>query len=139
MSKLFILKIIPLKYINIVIINSIKKWSPLFTRLVQNHCYFLYHNLINYYFFLLQLWNKILFDKDRGVRSLSVQEEEEVGRLGLKLRKYMFTMRESICFCQMCHSSDKDMSYNPKLKRWDCVDCSKELEFSELCESATSS
>ena len=82
---------------------------------------------------------KLQLGKDGSLRSLSITEGEEISKLDVQLRKYMFSMRESICFCQMCHSSNKDMSYNPKLKRWDCVDCSKELEFSELCESATSS
>lgn len=76
---------------------------------------------------------KILFDEEGKIRSLTIKEEEEVLKLSLELRKYMFSMRESICSCQLCHSTDKDMSYNPKEKRWYCVDCSKELEnFSQI-------
>ena len=77
---------------------------------------------------------KLQLGDDGGLRSLSITEGEEISKLDVELRKYMFSMRGSICFCQMCHSSNKDMSYNPKLKRWDCVDCSRELE---LCESMT--
>jgi len=71
---------------------------------------------------------EILFDKDGKVQSLTIKEEEEAIKLALEYRKYLFSMRDSICFCQLCHSTDKDMSYVPKFKRWFCVDCSKELE-----------
>ncbi len=80
---------------------------------------------------------KILFDENRNVRLLTIREEEEVLKLSLELRKYMFSFRDSICFCQLCHSTDKDMSYSPRFRKWYCVDCSKALEFSEMCGCIT--
>ena len=71
---------------------------------------------------------KILFDKDGNAQTLTVKEERKAIKLSLEYRKYLFSMRDSICFCQLCHSTDKDMSYNPKFKQWFCVDCSKDLK-----------
>ncbi|MBD3215426.1 MAG: hypothetical protein GF311_22645 [Candidatus Lokiarchaeota archaeon] len=34
--------------------------------------------------------------------------------------------KESICVCPICGSREKDMTYNPELKEWDCVDCYQE-------------
>ncbi len=77
---------------------------------------------------------KLQINKDGSLRLLTVMEKGEVSKLDVELRKYMFFMRKSICFCRMCHSANKDMSYNLKFKEWYCVDCGGELELSELCE-----
>lgn len=71
---------------------------------------------------------KLRFDKDGKFRSLTSKEEGEILKLSLELRKYMFSMRNSICFCEFCNSTDKDMSYVPRFKQWFCVDCYKELK-----------
>ena len=82
---------------------------------------------------ILSRKRELQLDEDGNVRTLTSGEEEEVIKLSLKLRKYIFSMRNSILFCQLCHSTKKDMSYNPRENQWYCVDCSKELEFNRLC------
>ncbi len=71
---------------------------------------------------------EIRFDKNGRFRSLTTKEEEEINRLFRESRKYSASLRDSICFCECCLSTDKDMSYVPRFRRWFCVDCSKELE-----------
>lgn len=71
---------------------------------------------------------KIRFDKNGSLRSLTTKEKEKICRLSLEGRKYLFSMRESICFCELCHSTDRDMSYLPRFKQWYCVNCCKEIE-----------
>ena len=34
---------------------------------------------------------------------------------------------KSICYCEGCKQINKDMTYNPTLKRWYCVECSEEF------------
>ena len=70
----------------------------------------------------------IIYDKDRNFRDLKIKEKKEVDKLNLELRRYMSLMRDSICYCNTCQSKDKDMSYNPMLKRWYCTDCFKEFQ-----------
>ena len=36
-------------------------------------------------------------------------------------------MEKSICYCDICKSSEKDMTYNPHTKGWFCIDCYKDL------------
>ena len=70
----------------------------------------------------------IIYGKNRNFRELTSEEEKEVDKLNLELRKYMSLMRDSICYCDTCQSKDKDMSYNPMLKKWYCIDCFKEFQ-----------
>ncbi len=77
---------------------------------------------------------ELQLDEDGNVRALASKEEEEVIELSLELRGYIFSLRNSILFCQLCHSTNKDMSYNLKENQWYCIDCTNELEFSRVCE-----
>ena len=71
---------------------------------------------------------EISLDKDGKLRSLTTGELREASRLFRESSKYSTSLRDSICFCELCLSTDKDMSYIPRFRRWFCVDCSKELE-----------
>ena len=77
---------------------------------------------------------KLQLDEVGSLRLLTFAEEEEISKLNIELRGYMFAMRDSICFCRLCHSANKDMSYNLKFREWFCVDCNGELEFNESCD-----
>lgn len=70
---------------------------------------------------------RIVYDKHKSFRDLKDEEKEEVSSLNLELRKYMSLIRDSICYCNTCQSKEKDMSFNPMLKKWYCVDCFKEF------------
>ncbi len=37
-------------------------------------------------------------------------------------------LRASILLCPACFQSDKDMTYNPVLKTWYCIDCYAKLK-----------
>ncbi len=71
---------------------------------------------------------KILYDEIGRFHDLNDKENNEVQRLNLEFRDYVFLLRDSICFCQGCRAADKDMSYNPTLKKWYCIDCCKEFQ-----------
>ncbi|KKL09197.1 hypothetical protein LCGC14_2568270 [marine sediment metagenome] len=71
---------------------------------------------------------EIRFDKNGEFRSLTTGEQREANRLFREYSKYSTSRKDSICFCELCLSTDKDMSYIPRFKRWFCVDCSKDLE-----------
>ena len=71
---------------------------------------------------------EIRFDKNGEFRSLTAEEGKEVNRLFREYSNYSTYRKNSICFCELCLSTDKDMSYIPRFRRWFCVDCSKELE-----------
>ena len=71
---------------------------------------------------------EISLDKDGKLRSLTTEELREASRLFRESSNYSTYRKNSICFCELCLSTDKDMSYVPRFRRWFCVDCSKELE-----------
>lgn len=66
-------------------------------------------------------------DSNGNLRDLSTEEQRKVIDLCALSGHLSQKLTDSICFCGSCHAIDKDMTYNPTLKRWYCVDCFNEL------------
>ncbi len=66
-------------------------------------------------------------DPDGNLRELSTEEQRRVINLCTKSNYLSDKLRDSICVCGSCHAVDKDMTFNPTIKRWYCVDCFNEL------------
>ena len=66
-------------------------------------------------------------DSKGNLRDLSTKEERKVIDLCARSGYLSDKLRDSICVCASCHAADKDMTYNPTIKRWYCVDCFNEF------------
>ncbi len=51
-----------------------------------------------------------------------------VKELNIQFWKIERPLRASILLCPACFQSDKDMTYNPVLKTWYCIDCYAKLK-----------
>ncbi|MFX1573903.1 MAG: hypothetical protein ACFFB0_14240 [Promethearchaeota archaeon] len=48
---------------------------------------------------------------------------KEVQKLASKQNELSYAFNASIIFCPVCMKIDKDMTYNPVLKKWYCMEC----------------
>ncbi len=71
---------------------------------------------------------------DGKIRDLSAEEKKEVLELCTFSSYLSELLRSSICVCGMCPATDKDMEYNPTLKRWYCLNCFKDLQSTYIRE-----
>jgi len=51
------------------------------------------------------------------------KDEERIRFLSDKIDKLSYVWKNSICVCPVCGSRTSDMTFNPHLKAWFCVDC----------------
>ncbi len=51
------------------------------------------------------------------------EDKEKIKVLGDKIDKIYTAWKNSICVCPVCGSRTSDMTFNPHLKAWFCVDC----------------
>jgi len=66
-------------------------------------------------------------DSNGNLRDLSTEEQRKVIDLSTFSNHLSQKLTDSICACGSCNAVDKDMTYNPTLKKWYCVDCFNEL------------
>lgn len=66
-------------------------------------------------------------DSSGNLRDLSAKERRKVIDLCARSGHLSDKLRDSICVCDSCHAADKNMTYNPTIKRWYCVDCFTEF------------
>ena len=67
-------------------------------------------------------------DSSGNLRDLSDEERMKLIKLCTRSNHLSETLTNSICVCEKCHAVDKDMAYNPTVKRWFCVDCFNALK-----------
>ena len=66
-------------------------------------------------------------DSNGNLRDLSTEEQRKVIDLCALSGHLSQKLTDSICFCGDCHAVDKNMTHNPTLKKWYCVDCFNDL------------
>ena len=66
-------------------------------------------------------------DSNGNLRDLSAKEQRKVIDLCARSGYLSDKLKDSICVCGTCHAVDKDMTYNPTIKSWYCVDCFNEF------------
>lgn len=72
--------------------------------------------------------SKIRIHQLREERRKAYKEKDPV-RFTIESKKNALdsSFHKSICYCSKCYAFDKDMTYNPLMKEWFCVDCYQEL------------
>ncbi len=63
------------------------------------------------------------YEEDGTPRNLV--DRDEIHKLLEKRNKLERFRNDSICKCATCGVADKDMTFNPYIKAWYCVDCYK--------------
>jgi hypothetical protein len=66
-------------------------------------------------------------DSSGNLRDLSPKDDRKLIDLCARSGHLSDKLTDSICVCGSCHAVDKDMTYNPTIKKWYCVDCFNEF------------
>lgn len=72
-----------------------------------------------------------LLDEGRGLRpTVSEGDAEKRGELSDKQHRLETAWNKSLCVCSLCGSRTSNMTFNPYMEEWFCVDCyEKNQEF----------
>lgn len=71
--------------------------------------------------------HKLHMDLDGNYRNLSESKKPRASELTKKMREIDILRDRSIIRCPSCRMNDRDMTFNPELKQWYCVQCYREM------------
>jgi len=71
--------------------------------------------------------HKLNRDLDGNFRDMNKSEKSRAAELTKRMNEIDLLREGSIVQCPVCRKIDKDMTFNPVLKEWYCVQCSQEM------------